>query len=336
MAVYFNSDTYPRAVRLFRILTLLASRAPFEPLGLSELAAACDCSKKTIQRDLDCLQQAQVPLRYDQALRAYVLPEKGWKLPVASLSATDVLALSLVRGLLSNTSAPLPFAEEIRAALEKVSAGLTPGLRAQMEALAGGIAETQGLARDYSHAPMGVLLQAIQQRQTLEILYESYRSQTCQRRCVDPYALDRREGRYLELHAWCHRRQQVLVFALDRIYEAVPTGQTFIKRPWKLTSQGVVGGLRGGTPVAVVVRFDAEVAPFARARRWPFAARITEDPAVPGAILLRGQVRGLDGIVRELLSWRSHAQVLGGPELRARMAQEVQALAALYAEPENP
>ena len=37
-------------------------------------------------------------------------------------------------------------------------------------------------------------------------------------------------------------------------------------------------------------------------------------------------------IIRELLSWRYHAQVLGGPKLRAAMIAEIRALALLYPE----
>jgi predicted DNA-binding transcriptional regulator YafY len=260
------------------------------------------------------------------------------------MTANDAMALALARGLLINTNAALPFAAEIAAALEKATAGLTPALRSVLEAASHALTDQGGTARDYSHAPVGLLLEAISRRQTVEMEYESRSSRTRERRAVDPYRLDRRDGRYFELHAWCHRHQQVRTFALDRISDVRLTGQTFTPRPWDESDEGVVGGLRGGPPVLVEVRFDAVVAPYARERRWGFAVTFEECDRgecdrpgddrrpPPGSIIMRGVVRGVEGIVRELLAWMRHAEVLGGPALRARMAEEVRALAALYAE----
>jgi predicted DNA-binding transcriptional regulator YafY len=145
---------------------------------------------------------------------------------------------------------------------------------------------------------------------------------------VDPYRLDRRDGRYLEMQAWCHENRMVRTFALNRVLEARVTEETFAVREWNASDEGVVGGLRGGPLVGLEVCFDAVVAPFARERQWPFKATFEEGAG--GSLILRGQVHGMDGIVRELLSWRHHVRVLGGPELRARMVEEVRALAALY------
>jgi predicted DNA-binding transcriptional regulator YafY len=332
MAAYYNSDAPARAARLFKIATLVASRRPGERIGREQLAAACDCTPKTIQRDIQCLQAAAIPLEYDTAERSYTLCERGWAYPLVRMTANDAMALALARGLLINTNAALPFAREIAAALEKATAGLTPALRSLLEAASHALSDQGGTARDYSHAPVGLLLEAISRHETVEMLYESRSSHTCERRAADPYRLDRRDGRYFELHAWCHRHQQVRTFALDRISDVHLTGQTFAPRPWDESDEGVVGGLRGGPPVPVEVRFDAVVAPYARERRWGFRATFTESDRGDGSIVMRGVVRGVEGIVRELLAWMRHAEVLGGPALRTRMAEEVRAMAALYAE----
>jgi predicted DNA-binding transcriptional regulator YafY len=60
MAAYYNSDAPARAARLFKIATLVASRRPGERIGREQLAAACDCTAKTIQRDIQCLQAASL------------------------------------------------------------------------------------------------------------------------------------------------------------------------------------------------------------------------------------------------------------------------------------
>ena len=93
-------------------------------------------------------------------------------------------------------------------------------------------------------------------------------------------------------------------------------------------TQGVVGGVRGGSSAPVDVVFLPPVASYARDHRWP--AGLTLTPEAAGAVRLTGVAQGLEGLVAELLRWRRYCRVEGGPELRARMAEEVQAMAALY------
>lgn len=329
---YYNSDTPDRAARLFKIVTLVASRRPEERIGREQLAAACGCTPKTIQRDIQCLQEADIPLEYDAAERSYTLPSKGWRYPVVKMTATDAMALAFARSLLLNTPSALPFGSEIELALDKATAGLTPGLRSLLETASEALTEHGGTARDYSKAPVRLILEAISLRQTIEMLYESRSSQTNERRTADPYRLDRRDGRYFELHAWCHKHQTVRTFALDRISEVRKTGENFTIQSWDESDEGVVGGIRGGEPVEVEVWFSGKVAAYARERRWGFQATFEETDAGDGSIVLRGKVRGTEGIVAELLSWQRHARVLGGPELLSRMAEEVRAIASLYAE----
>ena len=327
MAAYYNSDAPARAARLFTIVTIVASRRSGERIGREQLADACACTSKTIQRDVQCLQDAHIPLEWDPALRSYTLPDRGWVYPLVQMTASDAMALALARGLMIHSSA-FPFAPEIAAALEKATAGLTPGLRILLEGATQALADQGGTARDYSHAPVGTILEAIAKRQTVEMQYESRSSRTCERRTIDPYRLDRRDGRYFELQAWCHRREEVRTFALDRISDITLTGQVFTRRPWDEAGEGIVGGLRGGDPVQVEVRFLPQVAAYARERRWGFSTNF-EEPG-DGSLIMRATVRGVEGIVRELLTWQRYAVVLGGPELRLRMADEARAIAALY------
>jgi predicted DNA-binding transcriptional regulator YafY len=330
VAAYYNSDAPARAARLFKIVTLIASRRSGERLGREKLAEACDCTIKTIQRDLQCLVAADIPIEWDANLRSYALPNRGWKFPLAQMTPTDVMALAIARGLLLNTAGVLPYAPEIAAAIEKVTAGLTPMLRSLLESASHSLVERDGMARDYSRAPLGALLEAMSMRETIEMKYESRSGGTNEFRKVDPYRLDRRDGRYFELHAWCHKRNSVRTFALDRITEVRKTGETFEARPWEEELEGVVGGIRGGPFVSIEIRFDPVVASYARERLWPFKASFEE--MGDGSLVMRGAVRGVEGIARELLTWQRHAEALGGPELRERMAEEARALAALYAE----
>jgi len=328
------SEALARVARLFKILTLVRSQTRGRPLGRRELAEACACDKRTIQRDLQLLQEGGISLEYDPRCRSYVLPEKGWVFPIAPLTAEDALALALARAVLSSPGFPQP--DALLAALDKVTGSLSPALAELMQGAAQVLPPAR-LPRDYSRAPIRELVAAASARQAVEVDYQSRsRSERSWRR-VDPYAVEARAGRFWELHGWCHRNGAIRTFALDQVFGIRSVEETFTVREaeWNAfaASQGVVGGVRGGSAVAVDVVFLPPVAPYARDHSWPegLSLEMRED----GAATLTGVAQGADGLVAELLRWRRFCRVDGGPELRARMAEEVQAMAALYEEPQQ-
>lgn len=324
-----QSDALAHVARLIKIVTLVRSRRDGERLGRAALAQSCDCAVRTIMRDLDLLWQAGIPIEYDYVLRSYVLPDKGWVYPVATPTPEDALALALVQSLLRAPG--IPQQDSLLASLEKTTAGFSPALK-QLFAEAAQAILPSTLPRDYSAAPLEPLLAAARSRQTVEIEYESRSSATRAWRAVDPYAVEPRDGLFWEMHGWCHRRSAIRTFALDQVLGVRQTPETFLPRSaeWEHFSRtrGVVGGLRGGTPVSVDVSFLPAVAGYARGRRWPDGLELT--PQADGTARLTGHVQGADGLVTELLRWRRHCRVNGGPELRARMVDEVRAIALLY------
>ena len=328
-----NSDALQRVARLFKIITLVRSQTRGRPLGRQELADACACDKRTIQRDLQMLQEAGIPVDYDPRCRAYVLPDKGWVFPIAALTPEDALALALARGVLSAPG--FPQAEALRVALDKVTGSLSPALTELMRDAAQVVRSGQP-ARDYARAPIQELVSAATARQSVEVDYQSRSGRERSWRRVDPYVVEARAGQFWEVHGWCHRNGAIRTFALDQVLGIREAGESFTVREaeWSAfaTSQGVVGGVRGGVPVAVEVLFLPPVAAYARDHAWPegLVLKMQGD----GTARLTGMAQGVDGLIAELLRWRRHCRIDGGPELRARMAEEVRAMAALYEEPQ--
>jgi predicted DNA-binding transcriptional regulator YafY len=316
--------------RLFKILLLVRNRRPGRTLHRRDLADACACDERTIQRDIRLLRdQIHVPIEWDPAANAYRITEKGWAFPLVEMTLEDAMALALARGLLAGPG--FPHQKTVIAALDKATANLSPALRKLLTQTAQ-VLQPGRLPRDYSAAPIEPLVRAATERRTVEIDYDSLSAGERAWRTVDPYAVEPRDGQYWELHGWCHQNVTIRTFALDRVYGVRILDNPFGVRQaeWEqfAATRGIVGGLRGGEPAEVEVRFAPEVAPYARARRWPETLTIREQS--DGSLLLTGTVQGVESIVTELLRWRRHAEVRGGPELRARMAEEARAIAALY------
>ena len=322
------TDALAKLARLFKIVTLVADPSS-QALGRHTLTDACGCSRSTLHRDLALLAQAGIPIDYNRRTQRYHLPEGGWTFPLAALTPADALALALLQTL---AAAPgIPHGEALRTTLGKLTGSVPPVLSALMQdaALVVGWGTP---TRDYSHSPLDILQNAARTRRTVELDYDSRSGTGRSQRSVDPYRVEARDGLFWELHGWCHRHQAVRTFALDQVrgVRETTTGFTLRLPEWTtfLETRGVIGGLRGENPVPVDVLFVPPVAAYARTRQWPSSLLLTSE--ADGTVRLTGTAAGVSGLVPELLRWRRHCHVLGGPALRAAMAEEAHAIAALY------
>ncbi len=348
LPAHLRSDV-TRVTRLLKIVARLRQRQPMEKIGRKGLAEEFDCNLRTIQRDIELLQvYLHLPLTYERALKTYVLesnvlesnvlesnvlePGGSSTLPFSppiSFTAEESLALALARSLL--TAPGFPLKDAVLAALDKAASQLPSVLQHDLSQ-ATEILQAGPLSRDYSQAPLTPLMEAARSRQSLELYYQSRSSKQLTWRRVDPYEVALRSGQNWELHGWCHTRQAIRTFALDKIIQIRFTTARFDRREqeWEAFQavDGILGGLRGEAAVTVEVIFDACVAAYALDRQWPKTLRLSSLP--DGSVQMTGRAQGTEGLVVELLSWRRHVLVKGGPELRAQMAAEVQAIAARY------
>jgi len=205
-----ETDALQRVARLFKIVTLVRSHSSSLPLGRGVLAEACLCDKRTIQRDIKLLAEAGIPIDYDFSRRAYALPkDSGWMFPITSLTPEDALTLALVRGIVGMGG--MPHQQALLSTLEKMTASLSPALRRLFQEAASAFQPGKPV-RDYSHAPLSLLAQAVQAQDTVELDYFSRSAGQRTWRRVDPYVVEAREGVFWELHGWCHSRQALRTF----------------------------------------------------------------------------------------------------------------------------
>jgi predicted DNA-binding transcriptional regulator YafY len=308
--------------RLFRIVTLMHGGGR---LTQADFAEACECSDRQIRRDLLALREAGVLFDYDRA-RGYAL-DPGWSPFELSLTVTEVLALLLARQAVAG-QAEMPFAHSARVAFEKIAALLPASLRDRLNE-EDAVAYYGGGRRSYGEAPWGQILSAMHQRETVEMDYYTITRDATSTRRADPYHIVWLGG-YCQLIAYCHTKRSVLNFAMDGIRAIRPSGARFVV-PKEFSLADYLRGATGpvlGEPIEIAVQFDAELARYAR-RRWARSAfTLTDQP--DGTVVLRGMVRGLDDIRRELMTWGRHARVLEPHALRDAILAEAHALTAMY------
>jgi predicted DNA-binding transcriptional regulator YafY len=150
---------------------------------------------------------------------------------------------------------------------------------------------------------------AIQRAERVQLWYQSGAAET--ERCVDPYGLVFHWGCWY-LAAWCHLRQAIRVFRLDRVVALEPVPEMFA-RPVGFDSLTCVTESLAMAPwgweVEVLLKATLETVERQLSAGWAILEKH------PEGIVLRGQYDRLDWIAAQLLLLNCPLMVRRPPEL---------------------
>jgi predicted DNA-binding transcriptional regulator YafY len=283
-----------------------------------DLATTFEVGKRTIYRDIQALCEAGVPVISTPG-QGYVLLE-GYFLPPLRFTPDEALIL-----LLGGDAMAQSFDAEYRAAAQsagrKIAGALPEPLRDEVRSLQASmrfVADSTG-GRPEQAESLRQLRRAIVGRHSLHFRYYARYSQdgasVQSTRTADPYGMVHVDGGW-HLIAYCHLRQDIRHFRVDRMDQLVVLPQTFT-RPADFTLEQRENNL----PRSLVVRalFDSTAAYWAQ--ESPSFFTVAEQQRDDG-LLVTLRVRHEHDILQWLLSWGSHVRVLEPDSLRALLAQE--------------
>jgi predicted DNA-binding transcriptional regulator YafY len=201
-----------RTDRLYALVEELRAFAP-RPRTARELAERFEVSVRTIERDLDALLQAGVPLYATRGPGGGWAIDKAHTLPPVNFTPEEATALAIA---LSRPGAS-PFADALRSALRKV-VGVMPPADAEAARQLAGRVKLFPAASD-SRPPMArIVEEAVLSHRVVDISYEDHHGRATSR-LVEPMLLvGSSEHWYLVGH--CRLRDDRRAFRLDRIATA--------------------------------------------------------------------------------------------------------------------
>lgn len=297
--------------------------------SLAELARAAEVTTRTVRRDLLDLELAGFPLeRVPDGRSPRFRLRPGHPLPQVPLQLEEALALhqAALSGPLFRNPA---FHEPLEAGLRKLRAALPPGLSdylGRVEVALSHRSPVRGNPELLQTAR--VLQEQSADRCRVRFSYRNLEGRES-RRTVDPYCLRLHAGE-LYLLAFCHFRGEPRVFLLDRIARCEPLEEEF-RIPPDFDPEDLFRSSLGiylGAPALAVVRFCGNVARYVRERPLHPEQRILEESE--GELVLELPVRGFEEISREVLRFGEAAEVLGPPDLREYVREQVATLAKKY------
>lgn len=317
--------------RLLQIDALL--RAGKRQTSVS-LARAIEVSERTIRSDLAFLRDRfNAPLEYSSKLgHHYTAPE--WRLPSVSLSQGELFALTLGARMLQ-AYAGSAYLNDLRSAIVRLSERLPEQIWVDLQQVVDERIIFRAGAETYLNPQVwSQLVEACRTSRQVKIHYYTASRNASSDRVVEPYLLHIYRGTNPYLIGFCHQRQGIRWFRVDRIRELQLLDSKFIRDPTFSAKEHLekifqleVGS---GNPVSVAIWFDASTAPYVRERRWHPTQEIEEHP--DGSITLKMTVAGLNDLKRWVLGYGKGAIALSPPELVQLVRDEVEAMSTQYLE----
>jgi predicted DNA-binding transcriptional regulator YafY len=298
----------------------------------AELARELEVSERTVARDVVALSAAGVPVYADRGRGGGYRLVGGYRTRLTGLSREEAEALFLSG--LPGPAADMGLSDAVAAARLKVLAALPPIMRdASRRAGQRFHLDAPGWFTDAEPPPLlADLAGAVWRDQVVELRYRRDREVT---RTAQPHGLVLKNGVwYLVARVGEDHR----TYRVDRVTALTPTGETFAREDdfdlpgfWTERAAGFVESM-------LAERVTIRLSPAGlRALRHlvepPAVRQATEaagEPDEEGWVRTTLPVESLDVAYTMLLRFGPEAEVLGPPELRARMGQAADRLARLY------
>ncbi len=316
--------------RIYKLHQLLAGRRT--PVPIQTLKDRLECSLPSAYRLLRVLRDyLNAPVAFDRERGGYLYREdreKGpYELPGLWFNAQELQALIVFERLLESLEPGLlaehlgPFAERVGSLMAHRRLGLSE---------AGARIRVLGMGARPLGGQFQRLAAATLQRRRLRIAYRSRSRDEITEREVSPQRLAHyRDNWYLD--AWCHRRNGLRSFSVDRVHSArqLETPADEIAAPALDEHFASAYGIFAGKANKIaVLRFTPERARWVADERWH--PRQTGQFLTDGAYELRIPYRDERELVMDVLRHGPEVEVVGPTALREAVIARLKAALRTY------
>jgi len=316
--------------RQWRIIqTLISSK-----MGKSaaELASELDCHPRTVYRDLEALQVAGFPIYTDRVEGKNLwslLDTVKHQIPIP-FSLTELMALYFGSDILKVFKGTV-FHDSLESLFQKVKTTLPPESKKYLQNVEQTLQLGLKLYKEYARFKeiLNRVNEAALNKKSIDIVYYTMSRKKETRRKVDPYKIWFFNGTFY-LIGLCHMREEVRIFALDRIKLLHQTKETFeVPEDFSLDKfTGPSFGVFQGEPVKVRVWFHPDVAGYIKEKIWHESQKISSQN--DGSLIFEAEVAGTDEVKFWIMSWGSKALVLEPASLSDEIRAEAEAVLEKY------
>ncbi|SFM18030.1 helix-turn-helix transcriptional regulator [Nitrosomonas communis] len=321
-----------RLQRIYKLHQILASRR--SPVSRQMLEERLECSPATVKRLIEELRlYFNAPLKYDREHNGYLYDSQEgevFELPGLWFNANELYALLTVQQLLEQTQPGLldDHFKPIKNRLEKILATA----QLNKNEIAKRIRILRMTARNTASEHFQSVASALLQRKRLHIHYHSRSDDQTTQRQISPQRLTHyRDNWYLD--AYCHKRNALRSFAVDRICACRSLDQSALEfdeaelDAYFASSYGIFAGQPKETAVLL---FSPERARWVADEQWHPQQQVKLLP--DGSYELRIPYADSKELVMDILKYGNGVEVLEPAELRQEVINQLQAAIEKYSE----
>lgn len=317
-----------RLERLLRIDELLRGN---ERQTADSLAAELECSERTVRVELAFLRDRyEAPVDFTKS-KGWHYTESNWRLPSVPLTQGELFALTLGARMLEAYGGSA-YEGTLRSAIQQLVNRLPEQSQVNLQQMADErvlFIPRATVALD--QAIWQKLAFACQMNRQVRMRYFTAQRSTESERVVDPYVVYFSAGATPCMSGFCHNRQAVRDFRVDRIRDLELLTAEF-ERGLDFDSKAYLDlpflHERGGKATVVRIWFDGPTAPYIKERQWHGSQSIEEHD--DGAVTLQVVAYGLAEMKRWVMHYGQGARVLEPPELVAMVKEEVKGMYQQY------
>ncbi len=293
------------------------------------LAERFEVNKTTIQRDINLLREMEMKI-IARGKQGYELISEFF-LPPLNLNFEEALALVTATSYYRETEGRQTI-EVLNRAIHKVTSALPKGTNETLNQIVPRIEvpHRQMSQIDETHPYKESLYQAIRERRSVAIEYNSFSSGKKIRHRLSPYAVLFRKRAWYVI-GLSETFNRILTFRINRIASlsitqlgyTIPEDfsvQKYIAKSWDVML---------GPDTHVVILFAKRIAPLIREVNWHSTQKIQE--VAKGGIRFEVTVAGWREIGWWVLSWGDDATVIEPRKLREWVARTAQKMVRMYA-----
>jgi predicted DNA-binding transcriptional regulator YafY len=312
------------ASRLITLIMLL-QRQPNQKAG--DLAEKLGVSVRTLHRYFAALDEMGIPVYTERGRHGGFSLVRGYKMPPLVFTPQEATAIYLGAKLVDEIWGGV-YHEAAEGALAKLD-NVLPDEQRQEVAWARRALVATGLHRSDLQAlgtTLETLRRAARELRCVSLLYRSSNQTDAQRREVDPYALVHRWGWWYVV-GYCHLRQAMRSFRVDRIIDLSLTSQVF-QAPTEFDIHAYLATEFQGQPMVLVrMRFVPQAAAIALDNRafWEAMEQQADE-----AMVVSFFTPDLEWAASTVLAYGPLVTVLEPEALRLRVNEWATAILALY------
>lgn len=313
------------ATRLITLIFLLQNQPNQKA---STLADKLGVSLRTIHRYFEMLDEMGIPIYSERGPYGGFSLVRGYKMPPLVLTLEEAVAVALGTGIVKELWGEL-YREAAQGALAKLENLLPDEQRGEMSWARQSLAAT-GMNRANMKIQIPTLeklRRAVREHRSVNMNYQSSQNPHPSQRELDPYALVHRWGWWYVV-GFCHVRQEIRTFRVDRISEIALLNKTFnVSSGFDLQSH-LKKEAYAQPQVKVRLRFERDLANLVTESQsyWE-----TVEPQADGSVDVTFSSPTLEWAASTTLAYGPAVEALEPPKLRLMVAEWIEATAQKYA-----